>query len=916
MGVYPTYSHRILGQPHLQRRKWSVIGLGAGASRLYLAKHLEDRRETPSSRTTRRTLVWEVLGSRLPPDSSPQIEARTHLFSLPDLFNITTLSTPPLRLPAEASIMQHSPASNTASQCAICSRTFARPDHLRRHELSHVSPKAKSCTVCHRKFTRMDGLQRHCRTVHPVEHAAEIGNRRTSSSAASSPTSPKRPRLNEAPPGALQHLNEERESNDFSDDAVQELGQEPEYFNFDNDDVLETTTRGTGDFGLAQAVAEAFPGLWPDVRDFLRSTTHDAPIDENGGTNHYDSNTLVLGHGAWSPPISTLCGLETDRPLDRPFPAFDFRASLDELLTPDRHVHPPSGPFGFEFHTWATSSPGLVRPNLSSPSVPRTFQNGTCSVDEILTNIDIASLLAAYKTHSYPNIPLLHLPTFRLFSADLSTSDLEDCISNPRFDASTAPFNTRNGRKMPRCLLYSIIALGAAYSLCPLLAQRFFEETGSEVRKYLRRSSYESSQMPPPDVSVIQAFIQYIQFCFCEGNQVLEQVAVQHICCLASLVQDAKLGKVNVAASTRASENAVNSDWHTWALFEERKRTYFCAYFVCSAGLTLINPAQPFIGHSHIELELPCREALWEAGTEKQWKALGIEAADVCPLQSTLSSLFPPKIVPPPETTIDLGALGSVERTFKMSIAMIAAHTEQGPAMEPLTNTASIKTDLISNVSEFGCLVLILALNESVWAWRKQQQDHERTSPQDAQQLKDFKHALDTWQAMWQRLPKSKENLTLGDKVLLGCLPIFDHTKLALQVDISLAKDALHSRNYQRTNAIFKSIFDGSIENDNSSLSPPNDNLATAEHAEAVRLRGLHPYTECREVAAYAISALRLSYEMAPWWSEGGEAFDIPVISAITAFHCTQIVCGWLSFVAATFEAYVRDFNAASGEEV
>ncbi|KAF2498140.1 hypothetical protein BU16DRAFT_558216 [Lophium mytilinum] len=806
--------------------------------------------------------------------------------------------------------MQDSPASSQPSQCRTCSRTFARPDHLRRHEISHVRPKAMSCTVCHRKFTRMDGLQRHCRTVHNVD-------RRASPPTADSPTSPKRPRLDDASPDAIQQVYHESDNINFDSEDVQELDQDRENADSNDDDVLVTATRGTRDIGLALAVAEAFPGLWPDVRDFLSSTTHEGPIDENEGMNYTQSNTLIRRHRVSSPSVSSRLGFEADRPLDGPFPTFEFPAPLDEMLS-DRHTQSLGVPFGFGFQAWTRPSPDIVRANLSSPSVPRTFQNGTCSVDEILTNIDIASLVAAYKTHSYPNIPLLHLPTFRLFSADLSTTNLQDCISNPRLDPSAAPFNSRYGRKLPRCLLYSIIALGAAYSLCPILAQRFFEETGSEVRKYLKRSSFESSDMPPPDVSIIQAFIQYIQFCFCEGNQVLEQVAVQHICCLASLVQDAGLGKLNVTMPPSLHpEDAVSSDWHTWALFEERKRTYFCAYFVCSAGLTLINPAQPFIGHSHIELELPCREALWEADTEEQWKALGIEAADVCPLQSTLSSLFPPKIDTPPDTSIDMHALGSVDRTVKMAIAMIAAHTVQQPAMESPMDTARLNHDLISNVSEFGCLVLILALNESVWAWRKQQQGHEETSPQEAKQLRDFKYALDTWQEIWQRLPKRKTDLTLGDKVLLGCLPIFDHTKLALQVDISLAKDALHSRNYQRTNAIFKSIFDGSVGSDNASLTPPNENLAAAEQAEACGLCARQPYTECREVASYAISALRLSHEMAPWWSEGGEAFDVPVISAITAFHCTQIVCGWLSYVAATrgaLEAHEQDINTTSDE--
>ncbi|OCK77886.1 hypothetical protein K432DRAFT_303183, partial [Lepidopterella palustris CBS 459.81] len=45
--------------------------------------------------------------------------------------------------------------------CHLCSRSFTRPDHLRRHEATHVRPRTLSCPFCAQKFTRLDGLQRH-----------------------------------------------------------------------------------------------------------------------------------------------------------------------------------------------------------------------------------------------------------------------------------------------------------------------------------------------------------------------------------------------------------------------------------------------------------------------------------------------------------------------------------------------------------------------------------------------------------------------------------------------------------------------------------------------------------------------------------------------------------------------------------
>ncbi|KAM9887204.1 hypothetical protein OXX79_013812, partial [Metschnikowia pulcherrima] len=44
--------------------------------------------------------------------------------------------------------------------CAMCTRAFARLEHLRRHERSHTKEKPFDCGVCQRKFSRRDLLLR------------------------------------------------------------------------------------------------------------------------------------------------------------------------------------------------------------------------------------------------------------------------------------------------------------------------------------------------------------------------------------------------------------------------------------------------------------------------------------------------------------------------------------------------------------------------------------------------------------------------------------------------------------------------------------------------------------------------------------------------------------------------------------
>lgn len=50
--------------------------------------------------------------------------------------------------------------------CQVCTRAFARLEHLRRHERSHTKEKPFCCGVCQRKFSRRDLLLRHAQKLH------------------------------------------------------------------------------------------------------------------------------------------------------------------------------------------------------------------------------------------------------------------------------------------------------------------------------------------------------------------------------------------------------------------------------------------------------------------------------------------------------------------------------------------------------------------------------------------------------------------------------------------------------------------------------------------------------------------------------------------------------------------------------
>ncbi|ODQ63357.1 hypothetical protein NADFUDRAFT_84492 [Nadsonia fulvescens var. elongata DSM 6958] len=66
--------------------------------------------------------------------------------------------------------------------CLICTRSFARLEHLKRHERSHTKEKPFECPVCQRCFARRDLLLRHKQKLHasfPDDQPRRTARRRT-----------------------------------------------------------------------------------------------------------------------------------------------------------------------------------------------------------------------------------------------------------------------------------------------------------------------------------------------------------------------------------------------------------------------------------------------------------------------------------------------------------------------------------------------------------------------------------------------------------------------------------------------------------------------------------------------------------------------------------------------------------------
>ncbi|RMJ02444.1 hypothetical protein CDV36_015287 [Fusarium kuroshium] len=93
-------------------------------------------------------------------------------------------------------------AGERQHRCSICPQTFARSEHLLRHERSHRGEKPFRCSICNTQFTRKDLIRRHMRRQHPGEADQQetLPSRRQGSTGTISYSSSCDPLLNWEPP--------------------------------------------------------------------------------------------------------------------------------------------------------------------------------------------------------------------------------------------------------------------------------------------------------------------------------------------------------------------------------------------------------------------------------------------------------------------------------------------------------------------------------------------------------------------------------------------------------------------------------------------------------------------------------------------------------------------------------------------
>ncbi|QID83545.1 DNA-binding transcription factor adr1 [Saccharomyces pastorianus] len=86
------------------------------------------------------------------------------------------------KLPENLRLNGRTPSGKLRSfVCEVCTRAFARQEHLKRHYRSHTNEKPYPCGLCNRCFTRRDLLIRHAQKIHSGNLGETISQNKKSS---------------------------------------------------------------------------------------------------------------------------------------------------------------------------------------------------------------------------------------------------------------------------------------------------------------------------------------------------------------------------------------------------------------------------------------------------------------------------------------------------------------------------------------------------------------------------------------------------------------------------------------------------------------------------------------------------------------------------------------------------------------
>jgi len=573
--------------------------------------------------------------------------------------------------------------------------------------------------------------------------------------------------------------------------------------------------------------------------------------------------------------------------------------------------------FGSRKYTYpATSSPHLSG-RVNSLSEARFLPSTS----------DLQRYVGAYIQYFHPHLPFLHIATL---SFDV-----------PAYNNEARLAGLSGGRG---CLILSMAAIGALYEMDHPQSKELFDSAKKMIQLYLEerrkadvrkadlRKTGTDTEAPTSENSahtpvwLVQAMLLNVVYGHNCGDKTAGDIASTHCAALVSLARAAELLKPQSQFNTPYQQDSQMDDhpmsdswsnggayktevsdeqqaWLNWKTMEERKRTLYAVFILCSLLVSAYNHG-PCLTNSEIMLDLPCDEEFWASETASSFNSKGgARMAD-----HNLTTFH--------------DALGELLRTSEKQQQQQQQQVASGQAYLPHQLPPS---DL--KPSTFGCLILINALHNYIWETRSRHQSDVWTNEETDKMHRHIEPALMAWQSAWNSNPKhslERPNPYQTGPLSADSIPLLDLAYVRLFVNFTRSKDKFWERDFDAmadelrrgsessqhtghspgdSNGDSSEISDNSARSSVFVDSPPTSNSSPDFQGGRPSQSNGHRFTSLarrerllRKAAFFAVDHLLMSDKFNVTFADFTSR-ELPLQSAMCAFDCAQVLAEWIATV-------------------
>jgi hypothetical protein len=555
------------------------------------------------------------------------------------------------------------------------------------------------------------------------------------------------------------------------------------------------------------------------------------------------------------------------------------------------------------------SQPAVSSPLSPSYSKPRPGSNNNVNLP---STQDFQRYISSYMKYFHPRLPFLHIPTLSF--------DLPPYLNHNRMSNGGGGYGTSRGGD-GGCLILSMAAIGALFEFENQVSKELFDAAKKLISIFLEErrradmsaainhavSNGEAAASSTP-LWLVQSMLLNVVYGHNCGDRTSADIASTHCAALVSLARAAGIASpqsphegvsdVHMANDGWSPQQVATDEaaWYSWKAAEERKRTLY-SIFVLSSMLVSSYNFPPCLTNSEIRLDLPCDEDLWAADSPMAWFELG----GTMGAQSKAKSFGDA-----------LGSLLTASKRHQHQPHEFQASSR--PTDDRLSSPYLPEPQFHS--SDFGCLVLIIAIHNYIWETRQRHLGRQWTYQETEAMQAHIGPALLAYQAVWRESPHHnirRPNPYGKTDLSADCIPWLDLAYVRLFVALGRSKECFWQRDWD---AMAHEIARGCELVQHAEEVPEHGSpLANiSEHVPSVDLpvddvfgcggRSSKRERHLRKAASHAAHSLAMSDKFNVCLADFPTR-EMSIGSAMCANDCAQVVAEWISTVQERIGPYM-----------